>query len=249
MQYTIYTTKERPDLSEQIMDFDDTIWPEFMMHDPVANRHWVQLYTTFPEFQFALCDEGEKLIAAGHSIPFYWDGTLDGLPESWDALVETGFAQKEEGRATNTSSALSITVSPGKQGGGLSTVMLKKMREIAGEQGFGALVAPVRPSHKSRYPLTPFERYVAWTREDGSPFDPWIRAHWRLGAEIVRLAPRSMVIPGTIQEWEQWTSMSFPDSGEYVVPGALVPVTIDREKGEGVYVEPNVWMRHPITPE
>jgi hypothetical protein len=31
----------------------------------------------------------------------------------------------------------------------------------------------------------------------------------------------------------------------YVVPGALVPVEIDRERDEGHYLEPNVWMVHP----
>lgn len=38
--------------------------------------------------------------------------------------------------------------------------------------------------------------------------------------------------------------MSFPESGEYVVPGALQPVRIDLQKDLGVYEEPNVWMRH-----
>ena len=28
--------------------------------------------------------------------------------------------------------------------------------------------------------------------------------------------------------------------------GALVPVTIDREADQGLYVEPNVWMRHRL---
>ena len=36
-----------------------------------------------------------------------------------------------------------------------------------------------------------------------------------------------------------------PESGVYVVSGALVPIEIDRERDEGVYVEPNVWMVHP----
>ena len=31
----------------------------------------------------------------------------------------------------------------------------------------------------------------------------------------------------------------------YVVSGALVPIEIDRERDEGVYVEPNVWIVHP----
>ena len=38
--------------------------------------------------------------------------------------------------------------------------------------------------------------------------------------------------------------MAFPETGEYVVEGALVPVTIDRKRDEGSYVEPNVWVRH-----
>ena len=45
-------------------------------------------------------------------------------------------------------------------------------------------------------------------------------------------------------DWEQWTEMAFPESGTYVVPGALVPVEIDRDRDAGLYVEPNVWMVH-----
>ena len=55
-----------------------------------------------------------------------------------------------------------------------------------------------------------------------------------------------MRIPGRVADWESWTGMGFPESGAYVVPGALVPVEIDRERDEGVYVEPNVWMHHRI---
>ena len=40
--------------------------------------------------------------------------------------------------------------------------------------------------------------------------------------------------------------MPFPADGRYVVAGALVPVEF--AGGRGVYVEPNVWMRHPSAP-
>ena len=49
-------------------------------------------------------------------------------------------------------------------------------------------------------------------------------------------------ISGTRAEWEEWTGMVFPEDGNYVVPGALVPVHF--KNGRGVYVEPNVWVRH-----
>jgi len=31
-----------------------------------------------------------------------------------------------------------------------------------------------------------------------------------------------------------------------VVPGALVPIVIDREGDVGIYIEPNVWMVHSL---
>lgn len=58
-----------------------------------------------------------------------------------------------------------------------------------------------------------------------------------------------MVITGTVAEWEEWTGMMFPESDAYVVPGALVPVRIDRGRDLGLYEEPNVWMRHAIGAE
>jgi len=99
---------------------------------------------------------------------------------------------------------------------------------------------------KTRYPLTPMKRYVQWRRSDGLPFDPWLRVHARLGGELLEVCDRSMVISGTVDAWESWTEMTFPDSGSYVVDGALVPIAIDREADRGEYVEPNVWMRHRV---
>jgi len=84
------------------------------------------------------------------------------------------------------------------------------MRSLAEERGMHSLVAPVRPTLKSSYPLTPFERYVEWRREDGTPFDPWLRVHYRLGAELLKPMPRSLIVTGKISEWEEWTGRSFP---------------------------------------
>jgi hypothetical protein len=53
-----------------------------------------------------------------------------------------------------------------------------------------------------------------------------------------------MVISGSVEDWEQWTGMRFPDSGQYVVPDALDLVVIDRDANVGTYVEPNLWMQH-----
>lgn len=34
--------------------------------------------------------------------------------------------------------------------------------------------------------------------------------------------------------------------GPLVVPGALVPIHVDVDQDHAVYVEPNVWMQHPL---
>jgi hypothetical protein len=128
----------------------------------------------------------------------------------------------------------------------VSRAVIRAMGTLARRHGLRELVAPVRPTLKHRYPLVPMDDYVRWPREDDAPLDPWLRVHVRLGARILRVAPRSMVIEGRVSEWEAWTGMRFPASGRYVVPGALVPVTIDRRRDRGRYVEPKVWMLQPL---
>ena len=81
----------------------------------------------------------------------------------------------------------------------------------------------MRPNWKERYPLTPIERYAAWTRDDGLPFDPWMRVHARLGAEDPAPGARVAADRRTVAEWEEWTAMAFPESGEYVFPHGLAP--------------------------
>jgi GNAT superfamily N-acetyltransferase len=207
-------------------------WPEIVLHDAISNAHWGRLYEERPEFQFVLVDDGE-LLAEGNSIP------VSGMPASWRDALRSGF---ERGSADRLC-ALAILIDPDRQGRGLSRLMLEHMRGLAFERDWD-LVAPVRPSLKHRYPLTPIERYVEWRRADGLLFDPWLRAHERLGAELVGIAENSLIAEGTVAELEQWSGLSFPESGSYVVEGALVPVEIDRERDHGSYREPNVWMRH-----
>lgn len=209
-------------------------WPEIVFHDAISNAYWGRLYGERPEFQFALVSDDGRVLAEGNSIP------VSGLPPGWRDAFLNGFGEAEPDRLC----ALAILVDPDHQGEGLSSFMLDHMRGLASVRGWD-LVAPVRPTLKHRYPLTPIERYLRWRRDDGLLFDPWLRAHERAGAELVGAAPDSLVAEGTVAELEDWCGLEFPESGRYVVEGALVPVEIDRERDRGSYREPNVWMRHP----
>jgi GNAT superfamily N-acetyltransferase len=246
MSEMFVTLEQRPDLVAQVRGLGLEVWAEFLQHSAVCRRYWRSLYTTFARFQVLLCDPTDTVIAAGHTIPVLWDGTKDDLPSGLDGVLERGVGDAECGRTPTTLSALAAMVAPSHQRRGLSAAVLQAMRATAAAHGLTALIAPVRPTLKHRYPLTPIERYVRWTQPDGSPFDPWIRVHWRLGAEFLQVAPQSMAITGPVQEWETWTGMRFPESGPYVVPGALQPVLIDLESDCGRYEDPNIWMRHAI---
>jgi hypothetical protein len=70
--------------------------------------------------------------------------------------------------------------------------------------------------------------------------------HERLGGTVLKPEPRSLRITGTVVEWEEWTGMAFPESGEYPFPGGLACLAVDREADSGAYWEPNVWVRHEV---
>lgn len=246
MALTIYTLDERPELRAQINRLQPQVWPAFMGESEIGNRAWDPMFTEFGPFQVALCADDGTVIAAGNSVPLAWDGRLDTLPEGWDAATAQGLADHAAGRPPTALSAYGIVVAPSHQGAGHSSTVLAAMRAAAGRHGFHSLIACVRPTLKARYPLTPFARYVEWRRADGAPFDPWMRVHWRAGAEQLQPSPRSMTITGTVADWEKWTGLTFPDSGPYVVEGALQPITIDREADLGHYEDPNVWMWHKL---
>jgi GNAT superfamily N-acetyltransferase len=246
MQLTAVTLVERPDLRPEMQRIERQGWSEHMRHDAVAARYWGRLFTDFAGFQLLLLDPDGAVAGTGYTIPLAWDGTVEGLPAGWDAALEAGGRGADSGLPANTLCALAALVERSRLGQGLSASVIGAMKECAARHGLNALIAPVRPTHKSRYPLQPMERYVRWTRADGLPFDPWIRTHHRLGAKTLAVAPESMTITGTVSEWEAWTGMAFPESGSYVIADALVPIEIDREGDQGIYVEPNVWMLHQV---
>ena len=247
-RWIIKTRREQPDLGMRFYPQKKRIWAGFMFEDVISNKYWNQYVNeTYPDFQQYLLNEAGDPIAVAQALPLTWDGTMAGLPVGWNDCFLRAAADIEAGRVPNTLAGLEIAIQPEYHGQGISYRMIEALRDKAREHAFQAVIVAVRPSWKMRYPLAPMERYVRWKREDGAPFDPWLRAHWRSGGEILKIAHPSMLIEGSIEQWEEWTGLMFPESGDYVVPEALVPVNIDLDMNIGRYIEPNVWVHHPIT--
>jgi len=144
-------------------------------------------------------------------------------------------------------SLLEARINPAHRGKGLSYELLKAARRNVQRLGFSDLFGPVRPTGKSQEPRTPMSEYAARVRSDGLPADPWLRAHVRLGARMIKVCPLSMIVPGCLAQWREWTGLPFTSSGPLDVPEALAPVHVSFEQDHAIYVEPNVWMHHRLS--
>jgi len=241
---SVVTAEQRPDLWELVGTehiFDD-VWPEYNHHGTYAGRYFEALVPAHASLQVLFIDERTgQVVARGRSIPFRWDETLDDLPVGIDAVGIRAITESDHPTAL---SALAAEVDPGYQRSGLSALLIDAMRAVARLHGLAPLLAPVRPSWKDRYPLIPIDRYAEWRRDDGLPFDPWLRTHERLGGKVLRCEPRSLEITASVADWERWTGMWFPDAGSYVFAGGLAPLEVS--DGTGTYFEPNVWLLHQV---
>lgn len=247
MSLEFVTLAERPDLVDAMWSMHNP-WPAFMLHDPVSNALWGRLPETFPACQLLAVDDDGEIVAKLHAVPFAWAGTDEDLPEhGLDAIITRAFDEHARGTRPRALSLLEARIVPAHRGGGLSYRLLEAGRATAVLLGLHDVFAPVRPTGKSAEPGTPMDEYAARVREDGLPADPWLRAHVRLGARIVKVCPLSMVIPGTLGEWRDWTGLELAASGSHDVQGALAPIHVSVEHDHGLYAEPNVWMHHALS--
>ena len=242
MQYQVDILTNRFNYLDLLKALDRRSWPEFLCHGNLFS--WNRIYEELADFVLLWIAEDGLLAGAGFTIPTIWDGRIDGLPKSIESIIQNGLNAK--GQPANTLMAIAALVDHMHRGTGLSAQILKQMTRLARRHGYRDLVVPVRPTWKPRYPLQSIETYANWKREDGLYVDPWLRTHQRLGATLLTCVDSTLEVEGSIEDWQTWTGMVFPESGNYIVEGALQPVVIDVAVDNGVYHDPNVWMRHKL---
>ena len=143
-------------------------------------------------------------------------------------------------------SGVQVIIDPAYRGQGVPEMIFAEVSRLMQEHGLTSVISAIRPTLKDQYPLAPIEEYAHWRREDGQLFDPWLRAQERMGSELIKTVAASTVIEATISEWEGWTGMQFPASGEYWLPGGLSTLHIDLDNNIGHHCEPHVWYKLPI---
>lgn len=251
VSYQLVTAKDTPNFSELAGDILKQGFAKFLVSPNPSGEQNINalLCKLYPEFQYGLVESStQRMVAVGFSVPLTWEGNFQNLPnEGWDWAYEKAISDHAEGSNPTLLCALSINVSPEYRGKSISGNMIKFMGEIAKFHKLGWLIVPARPTLKHLYPLIPIEHYVNWQNDAGLPFDPWLRTHIKQGAKIIKICDQAMTIIDSITRWETRADMRFPETGDYIVPQALVPIRIDYASNQGTYIEPNVWLYYELS--
>ncbi|KAJ5965806.1 hypothetical protein N7481_012520 [Penicillium waksmanii] len=245
-------------------------WPEL---DQIGGKKGLRQH---PEVLHTLPDEGYDAIL---SRAFEQQLAREGTVQDMGVVMPLPDPARTRTEPPNALSAISITVSPKYRSQGLADILIMAMKQTAIELDYDAMVVPLRPTRKSDFPTIRMRDYLSWPAKvapgcaiyqkenrpnPNLPFDPWLRKHIRLGARVIKVAPKSMLVEGSVEEWQQWTGVKFSqligntdtplkkESGsgkmylEAVFPNGLVPLRYYVDEQCCVYQEPNIWLYHEL---
>jgi GNAT superfamily N-acetyltransferase len=230
--------------SEQLEALFAEGFPAFITADMQAKRYVERVRRYFPDSNLMLVADSATPIATGWGVPIRWNGSSDDLPSGYTESLRWAVDLHEANGSPDTFVICGAVVHPGWKRLGLAEKLIAALCEVADRKACPRVIAPLRPTLKHRYPLTDIDEYASWTRDDGSPLDPWLRLHTKLGARVIGTAPTSQHMTGSVSEWETWAAMVLPATGEYVILGGLGPLHIDHNDDIGHYTEPNIWVQH-----
>lgn len=218
--------------------------PAFITADPVVAVYINRVRQWFGEFNILLVDNHDRPAAVGWGVPVRWTGEVTDLPAGYTDTPRRAVELRARVEPADTFVICGGIADRNRARQGLASKLITALRDLPAAADLPRVIAPVRPTLKSSYPLTPIGTYAAWRRPDGAPLDPWLRTHVRLGGRIIGAAPHSQVMTGTVEQWQAWTQMQFPSTGHYVIPDGLATLYVDRERDLGTYTEANVWVQH-----
>lgn len=246
MNYKVVSFKERLDLYDKQEEICGNAFPTFLYYSEIAAKTWEKMIEYYKEYQLLFLHD-ENIVCVFNCMPMNLDFTDEELPEeAFNWGLEKGIEDFENGKEINAALGVQIIIPSKYQGKGISSIAVVEIKKMCAQKGIKKLIIPIRPTLKSKYPINDMDNYINWKNEKGLPFDPWLRVHVKQKGKIISSCKKAVEIKGTIKQWETWTNMKFPESGWYVIEGALCPIKINTKKNLGIYIEPNVWVSHEI---
>lgn len=195
----------------------------------------------FRDMHLVAVDAHERVVANIDACPMEWDGEVAHLPaEGWrDVSIRATEGFDERPRYA---CALGASILKEARGGNLSTDLLLALRGTVLALGYEALLAPVRPSARASMPQLSIAEYARTRLPDGRHYDPWVRAHERVGGRIIGSTERSMYWWGEREQWEEWVRVRLPANGSVLIDGSTGWLELVEDYGE--LVEDSLWLLH-----
>lgn len=250
MELDTVTLDARPDLAAKLMPLPQT-WPMFLTGDRIAARYFSEVATHFKELCVVAVSPRDELIARVRTVAF--DSEVPGrhvdhgYAGGWGDALLWALSDQAQGRRPNTACVLEVDISPTHRTDEVRGRVLGATLEAARRAGCASVAYPLRPLGKHLQPDLSMAEYAAATGSDGLPVDPILRFHASMGATPLGVAPASLVVVDSLTQWEEWTDLSFEESGPTLVPEALNPVWCDLVGGCALYAEPSVWMQYEVS--
>jgi hypothetical protein len=155
LSVTVERTNARQWSDEQLADLFSEGFPAFITADMLAKQYIGRVRELFPEWNLTLVDAQDNPVAGGWGIPVRWDGTIANLPAGYTAATVRAVEEREQGVEADSLVICGAVVAGRLTGRGLAGKVLAALRDAAVEAGLTRVIAPVRPTLKQRYPLTP----------------------------------------------------------------------------------------------
>jgi hypothetical protein len=243
-QFVIKSRADSVALAKAAAVVEQVAWKELgFLNFTRSQAKYLELLDHYAEYQLCLVNVNTGYVVAGsNSIPLLLENPDELDPKGWDWVVERAYETRH--LKPNVMAGLTMSVPSLHRSQGFAKIMIGAMKALANSRGLRGPIMPVRPSLKNRHPDVPIADYLTWVDEQGRPYDPWLRSHISMGGTVVGPCAESMVVEEPIGFWEAWTNRHYATSGAFEVPGGLVPVQIDVERGIGLYSEPNIWFRY-----
>ncbi|MGE3143792.1 MAG: transferase, partial [Hyphomonadaceae bacterium] len=180
-RFVLRTRADCPDLKKAAGAIEQAAWNAlgFLNYTHAHYQYYSALLEEYADCQLCLVDtETGYPVAAANCVPVTVPD-LDALPaEGWDWIVESAASPKSN---PNMIGALAISVPQLHRSKGLARIMIHAFRDLAAKRGYAGVVAPVRPSAKSKHPYIPIDDYVEGRDERGRAADPGLRSHLAAG--------------------------------------------------------------------
>jgi GNAT superfamily N-acetyltransferase len=135
-------------------------FPAFITADQVAKKYIGQVREWFPDLDIILIDEDDVPVATGWGVPIRWNGETADLPGGYTDTLRRAVEGRERGDTPGTLVICGGIVSRARQGQGLAGELITALRDLAPAAGLNRVIAPVRPTLKRQYPLTPIETFA-----------------------------------------------------------------------------------------